>query len=321
MKNIQLFATKLDLSAGAVVIPENTNGDAQIVINSLEFNVLSTITVNVEYSIDGTNYTTLYTGLNTTEKRKTGVLWRKVRFTKTGGSTSEIAVNYGQGFGANLNTPDSSATGDAESNPSTTRVGSLNYSYNGSTWDRIRSGISSVGSSIVGWLNVVPGVKYNATLPTGTDGQVGPVQGDQNFRIWGREGYAPYAENNPLRVIQTLLLPTAATDGSWTDFKNLGANATLNVKSTAGNIKSVYCHSRDAAVSYLQLFKTATVPAGGAVPDFSFLIGIGGTVEKAEFFGANGIYSTLGWAFAFSSTEHTYTAGTAANHSTWIMYK
>lgn len=322
MKNIRLFGTQLDLSAGPVTIPQNSNGDEQIVISSFEFNVLSTINIDVEYSIDGVNFTTLYSGLSNTEKRKGGFLWRKVRFTKNSGSTSSVDVNYAQGISANSNTPDASTTGDAEANTTTTRSGALGYSYNGATWDRNRSGLVSVQTGTTGLQNNLPFIVYNVTDPVATNGQIGPLQGDSAMRLKTRDMFAPKYENNPLSAAQMLLLPIAAPDGSWTPFKNLGANATLNVKSTGGNIQSLYCRSRSGAIAYLQLFITATVPAGGAVPDFSFMIPIGGSIMIGnDFFGLGGAWGSLGWAFGFSSTENTYTAGTAADHSTWILIK
>ena len=47
--------------------------------------------------------------------------------------------------------------------------------YNGTTWDRLRTGITTAVSSFVGWLNVIPFGKYLATDLTLTDGQGGPL--------------------------------------------------------------------------------------------------------------------------------------------------
>lgn len=322
MKNIRLFKTQLDLSAGEVIIPQNSNGDEDIVISSFEFNVLSTINIDVQYSIDGINFTTLYSGISNTEKRRGGLLWRKMKFIKNSGSTSVIGINYAQGLSANANTPDASSTGDAESNPVTTRTGALSYAYNNSTWDRVRAGITALTTTVTGWLNVLPSIRYNATLPNATEGQFGVIQGDQNMRIWQREGYASRAENNPLGVIQTLNLPLAAADGSWTGFKNLGANATLNMKAAAGNLHSLYCRNKSGSAGYIMVFNTATTPAGGAVPDFVFLVPAGSTtVVGNDFFGLNGFWFSNGMAFAWSTTETTYTAGTASDHTTHALIK
>lgn len=178
MKNIRLFGTQLDLSAGPVTIPQNSNGDEQIVISSFEFNVLSTINIDVQYSIDGVNFTTLYSGISNTEKRKGGFLWRKMKFTKNSGSTSAVDINYAQGISANSNTPDASSTSDAEANSTTTRTGALGYSYNGSTWDRNRSGQVAVQTSFTGFQNNIPMARYSATAPVLADGNMVPLQVD-----------------------------------------------------------------------------------------------------------------------------------------------
>jgi hypothetical protein len=81
-----------------------------------------------------------------------------------------------------LNLADQETAGaDAVTN---TRNGAVTYSrffgFNGSTWDRIRTGLSAVASSVVGYLNTLPFGKYNATAPTLTDGQFVVDQVDVN---------------------------------------------------------------------------------------------------------------------------------------------
>lgn len=50
--------------------------------------------------------------------------------------------------------------------------------FNGTTWDRIRTAVSAVVSSVTGILNVLPLGKYNTTPPVLTDGQFVSVQLD-----------------------------------------------------------------------------------------------------------------------------------------------
>lgn len=108
---------------------------------------------------------------------------------------------------------------------------------------------------------------------------------------------------------------------SFSRFVNYGANATLNVKASPGTVNSLYCHNLGGAAAYVQLHDTNTLPASSAVPLFSFLVPVGGTVFiDAQFWGANGHYFVNGIAFAFSTTEATYTAATAANQMTTILY-
>jgi len=53
-------------------------------------------------------------------------------------------------------------------------------SFNGTTWDRIRSGITAVTATLTGWLNTLPYGVFNATPTVRTEGQGGPMQQDAN---------------------------------------------------------------------------------------------------------------------------------------------
>lgn len=110
-------------------------------------------------------------------------------------------------------------------------------------------------------------------------------------------------------------------------FSNLGADATKNVRVGPTVVKSLACHNENAAERYLQLHNTATTPTAGDVPVFSFLVPtLAMIVIGSDFFTDQGLLICtqtgipVGCAFAFSTTKDTYTAATAADHSTWINY-
>lgn len=125
--------------------------------------------------------------------------------------------------------------------------------------------------------------------------------------------------NDVLAVVQK---PLAVSTYTPSKFQNLGANATLNVKAAAGNVFAVKCHNINAAARYLQLHNTANVPNAADVPFLTFLIPAQSErVIGAEFFSSQGIHFGTGIAFAFSTTEATYTAGTAADQMTDVIYK
>lgn len=294
----------------------------QFLITNGKIEIPAGVTVDIAYSKDKQTYvdkTLLATGTISLA----GEYIQQIRLIRRGATTGRVVVSYTQGDNPPnpSQVPPASSIGDGEATPNTTGQRAFMQAWNGTGWDRVRAGITALVSSVVGWLNVIPGIKYNATPPVATDGQVGTLQGDQGLNLKTRDMYAARAENNPLQILQTLNIPLAAPDGSWTPFTNFGANATLNMKATGCSLKSIYCHSRDAAVLYFQLFKTATVPSGGAVPDFTFIIPIGSFIMYAEFFGLNGVWSALGWAYGVSTTEHTFTAATAANQTTAAMLK
>lgn len=165
--------------------------------------------------------------------------------------------------------------------------------------------------------------QYKVTPPTVADGATNTIQIDVNANTKVVEQGAPKAEDNTNQVIATATRPLASATYAPSEFKNLGANTTLNIKATAGNMISLYTTNANAAVRYLQLHKTATVPAGGAVPAFSIPIppAASGTPGVAGWsttdFTDMGIHSTLGWAFAISTTPGTFTnSATAGEHFT-----
>lgn len=105
-------------------------------------------------------------------------------------------------------------------------------------------------------------------------------------------------------------------------FSNLGANATLNVNVGYTYLHSFKCHNINAAARYIQLHNTATVPSASNVPQISFLVPAASEIIiGTEYFGTGGMDFPLGLAFAFSTTEGTYTAGTASDQFTYINFR
>lgn len=142
---------------------------------------------------------------------------------------------------------------------------------------------------------------------------------------WGnlqvREQFGPTAEDNTNGVIAQVLKPLATNTYAPTLKSDFGANATLNVKAAPGNVLAVYGHNGNAAVRYFQIHNTITVPGGGATPIYSFEVPIGATLKVGnEFFVGSGGYLSTGIAYAWSTTLATYTAATAADHSTLVHY-
>ena len=166
------------------------------------------------------------------------------------------------------------------------------------------------------------GSKVNVTSPTFTDGDRADLQGDINGYLKNREQYAPLYEDNTNGVAAYAVKPLAIATYSWTRFQNYGANTTLNVKATPGNVFSCYFYNTNAAARFEQLHNTATTPSASAVPLHSFLVGASAdkTID-GQFFGQSGDNFSTGIAFAHSSAFGIYTAGTAADGNRVIMYK
>lgn len=120
--------------------------------------------------------------------------------------------------------------------------------------------------------------------------------------------------------------PTSAKKGAGLPYNNFGAAATANVVARAACLLSFTCANANAAVRYIQFHDTTTTPGAGAVPVLSFpvppavggvpgIIGIG-----TDILSTNGVWFTLGIAFAFSTTAGTYTAGAAGDQQTYVEY-
>lgn len=184
------------------------------------------------------------------------------------------------------------------------------------------SGLTTVTASLSGVLNTLPWAIYNSSSQIRTEGQGGPFQATSLGDIKVGESFAPAAEDNTNGVIATAEKPLVTTTYSWSRFQNLGANATLNVKSSPGNLYSIYCHNLAGVIRFFQVFNTTTIPAGGAVPIYSFLVPISASIiVDSAFFGSTGMNFSTGLAFAFSTTEATMNTGSAADHITFIQYK
>jgi hypothetical protein len=177
------------------------------------------------------------------------------------------------------------AAADNMANPTASQMLDYNFVYDGATWDRWQ------GTSVAGAGNVA-------------------------------EQLAPGAEDNTNGIYAYQWKPLAVSTYCPTRFVDFAANATLNVKATAGNVFSLACHNINGAARFIQLHNTATVPGGGAVPLFSFLVPTGAqTLVGTDFFTASGVNFSTGIAFAFSTTEGTYTAGVATDQFTTVLYK
>lgn len=193
--------------------------------------------------------------------------------------------------------------------------------FNGTTWDRIRTGIVGVVTSVVGYLNVMNVGRYNATALTLSDTNYVNAQVDVNGsqQVNQRTLQAGEDLSNNVTAIQQRKLASATYAPLL--FTNFGANATLNVKASAGNVFSVSAYNTNAAARFIQLHNTATVPAGAAVPLVSHLVPAGTEVILGEdFFSAAGLNFTTGIAFAMSTTLATYTAATAGEGFVELHY-
>lgn len=127
---------------------------------------------------------------------------------------------------------------DAESNTSNRqKVSSHGMAFNGTTWDRIRSAITSATSTFTGIINALPLARYLATPGTLTDGQAQPLRADSLGALITNPGVqVGTITNTPITINATTTTILAASTsllgcdiintGSQTVFVKAGASAT-----------------------------------------------------------------------------------------------
>lgn len=150
-------------------------------------------TVTFEGTLDGTNWFSVYatkigdggvastastTGLyriacaSITSIRARVSTWASGALTATGRTTQNDSGSYD-------NVANSTAGADAVSNTSSrSETNSRINGFNGTTWDRIRAGITTIGSTFTGFLNAIPWSVFYTTPGTRTNGQGGPLLSD-----------------------------------------------------------------------------------------------------------------------------------------------
>lgn len=199
------------------------------------------------------------------------------------------------------------------------------FGYRGVEVNNSASGIYSEDTASSSGDNGFLNISKREDIPsetTSSDGDYQPVKSDEFGALWVRELYIQDAWDNTNDIVASVNKPLAVSTYTPSLFSNLGANATLNVKAAAGNVYAVKVHNINASARYIQLHNTATTPGGGAVPLITALVPASSELLLGrEFFGDSGIHFNTGIAFAFSTTEATYTAGTATDQMTFVVYK
>lgn len=170
-----------------------------------------------------------------------------------------------------------------------TGIGVVNYVFNGTTWDRQRGdtngsyAVGNVASGVADAGNPVKvGARYNATLPTLTDGQRGDLQVDARggliVTVKGT-GTTPaqvgiladgQGASNSLFVANQGGLFNGST---WDREKKpnlvarlLSAAASVNntlVKNAAGDLFRIEGYNNKASAVFLKLYNKSTTPAAG----------------------------------------------------------
>lgn len=137
-----------------------------------------------------------------------------------------------------------------------------------------------------------------------------------------QEVLAPVAEDNTNGIYAVSPRPLTVSTYSWSKDQDFGSAAAKSVKASAGNLGSIHAFNGNATDVFFQLHNLAAAPAPGAVPFAVFVVANGTAISVgSDWFGATGLHFSVGIAWGWSTTLGTYTAGTAADHGTLVLYK
>lgn len=178
---------------------------------------------------------------------------------------------------------------------------------------------TAVATDTVGTLN------YQVIkLDIGTAGTSVPLGSANPMPVTFATGFA--GENTETDRMEVMPKPYIGTAYSPSNYNNWGGSVTANVKATPGNLASFYATNTNGTLRYLHFYDTTTVPATGGTPKLSYPVAGGnGTVPGTlglgrDHYSDNGLYFGTGIAYAWSTTQGTYTAATNTDHTINVTY-
>lgn len=170
---------------------------------------------------------------------------------------------------------------------------------------------------------VKTGGVYNTSAPALANGQRGDTQMDSaaNTKVYTSTlGAGEDLTNNVLGITQKYVIASTYAY-SWDNA--FGTATTHNAFSGAALLESVHVTNVSNAILYFQIYNSTGSTSG--TPAFSFPVPAGTSTAPSvlildqTFFG-NGVYLATGLTWGCSTTQATYTGGTAANYNVNLGY-
>lgn len=185
----------------------------------------------------------------------------------------------------------------------------------------MRAVVFAATSTLQGLVSNIALAIYQVTQATASDGQAVPLQGDAKGNLRNVEQYAPVAEDNTNGVFATAYKPLAAATYCPSVFYiDSPTGAKGFIKAAAGNIFGFHAINNNGSIRYIQFCNTTdgtmtgSLSAQFAIPATSSLTITNGMLTAA------GINLTVGVSYGFSTTQGSFVAGTAGNHSLTLTY-
>lgn len=164
--------------------------------------------------------------------------------------------------------PAAGALADATVNPTTTGSAAYNEFFNGTTWDRGRSGVVTPTTTLTGMQNNLSWAVYNAAPTSRTEGQGGPLQANTSGDLKMVEQFAAQYEDQTNNVAATQNKPLTTLTYNLSIDKSAALEASSVTKASAGNLYWVSGRidsTAPTATYYYQILSAASLPADGAV--------------------------------------------------------
>lgn len=249
----------------------------------------------------------------------------------TAGKAKRLWVGLSGEIVSRLTGPDNSDLFPSAANPSdgvtnsesTPSLRARLIGYNGTTWDRVRTGLTTVQTAFTGILNTIPTGKYNATQPTLADTNGVALQLDSRGNLRTVNMSAPQAQDDLNQIIATMTRPLIGTTYTHTLYTYF-AGAITKALILTGNrqVFSFTVTNRNAAARYLGLHNKATAPVAGEAPLLVFMVPAGSTLTIGnQFFTDAGINFSLGLGWSIGTTVATFTdSATASEHEVQVQY-
>jgi hypothetical protein len=203
------------------------------------------------------------------------------------------------------------AAADAEVNATaTTTVRSRLFGFNGTAWDRLRSGLIALTTTLTGYLNTIPTALFRAVPTTRTEGQGGPFEADAigNLRI--AEQAPPAYENVSDASAQVHEKPASSAAFNAIPYDTITKATAGVIKAAPGNLYRLWVTNDNAAVQAYALVNKATTPATGDTALMYFYVPTKTTMLLEFKFGKR-FTTGIGWAQVTTFGAATITTTTA----------
>jgi hypothetical protein len=124
----------------------------------------------------------------------------------------------------------------------------------------------------------------------------------------------------PLTDTQLRASAVPVTSAGNSSYSSIGANATANIKNTAGVVYSLTCTNLNASTRYLLLFDSTGSTAGSPVGSYP-VYGDSGFLEIGlNVLGLVGLSFSIGITFGFSTSATSYVAGSGSDCILGVRY-